>query len=154
MSIAVRDHTAAARAAARMLAALPGDARDAALEQIAAGIERAAGEIAAANAADVDAASGQRPAIIDRLTLTAERIAELAAGVRAVAALPDPIGQVLDERTRPDGLHITKLRVPLGVVCVVYEARPNVTTDAAALCLKSGTASCADRGSRPAPTGR
>jgi glutamate-5-semialdehyde dehydrogenase len=147
MSTVVHDPTAAARVAARELAAIPGEARDAALEEIAAAIGRAAGDIAQANAADVAGASGQRPAIVDRLTLTPERIAGLAAGVRAVAALPDPIGQVLDEHTRPDGLRITKLRVPLGVVCVVYEARPNVTTDAAALCLKSGNA-CILRGSR------
>jgi glutamate-5-semialdehyde dehydrogenase len=147
MSIAVHEPTAAARAAARRLATLPGESRDAALEAIAAAIEQSAEEIAAANAADVAAADGRQPAIIDRLTLTGDRIAGLAAGVRAVAGLPDPVGQVIAEHTRSDGLRISKLRVPLGVVCVVYEARPNVTTDAAALTLKSGNA-CILRGSR------
>jgi glutamate-5-semialdehyde dehydrogenase len=147
VSIAVADPTRAARAATRVLAATPSQARDAALEAIAAAVERSAEEIAVANAADLEAAAGERPAILDRLTLTPERIAGLAAGVRAVAALPDPVGAVIGERTRPDGLRITKLRVPLGVVAVVYEARPNVTTDAAALTLKSGNA-CILRGSR------
>ncbi|MGN6378598.1 MAG: glutamate-5-semialdehyde dehydrogenase [Gaiellales bacterium] len=147
MSLAVHDPSRAARAAARVLAAVPGGLRDAALEEMALAVERAADEIAAANAADLDGATGERPAIVDRLTLTPQRIADLAAGVRAVAALPDPIGAVIAEHTRPDGLRITKLRAPLGVVAVVYEARPNVTTDAAALTLKSGNA-CILRGSR------
>jgi glutamate-5-semialdehyde dehydrogenase len=147
VTIVAHDPTRAARAAARALAAASTEARNAALEAIAAGVEAASGEIAAANARDLEGAAGERPAIVDRLTLTPARIAGLAAGVRAVAALPDPIGEVLWERTRPDGLRITKLRVPLGVVAVVYEARPNVTTDAAALTLKAGNA-CILRGSR------
>ena len=147
MTIVAHDPTEAARRAARTLAATSTEARNAALEAIAAGVEAAADEIAAANARDLDGASGERPAIVDRLTLTPARIAELAAGVRAVAALPDPIGAVLADTTRPDGLRITKLRVPLGVVAVIYEARPNVTTDAAALTLKAGNA-CILRGSR------
>ena len=140
---------ARARAAARRLATAPGDARNRALEAIAVAIESATAEICAANARDLSAAAGERPAIIDRLTLDPGRCAGLAAGVRAVAALPDPIGQVLSETVRPDGLSIAKLRVPLGVLLVVYEARPNVTTDAAALAVKSGNA-CILRGSRMA----
>jgi glutamate-5-semialdehyde dehydrogenase len=147
VTIVAHDPSRAARAAARTLAAASSEARNAALAAIAAAVEAASGEIAAANARDLEGAAGERPAIVDRLTLTPERIAGLAAGVRAVAALPDPIGEVLMRRTRPDGLRITKLRVPLGVVAVVYEARPNVTTDAAALTLKAGNA-CILRGSR------
>ena len=147
MTIVAYDLSAAARRAAHALAAASTAARDAALEAIAAGVEANADAIAASNARDLAGASGERPAIVDRLTLNPERIAGLAAGVRAVAALSDPIGVVLSETTRPDGLRITKLRVPLGVVAVVYEARPNVTTDAAALTLKAGNA-CILRGSR------
>jgi glutamate-5-semialdehyde dehydrogenase len=147
VSLVLHDPTQPARAAARVLATASREVRDAALEEISAAIERSAAEIAAANAADLEGASGERPAIVDRLALTPERIAGLAEGVRAVAALPDPIGAVIGEHTRADGLRITKLRVPLGVVAVIYEARPNVTTDAAALTLKSGNA-CILRGSR------
>jgi len=141
--------TARAREAARVLARLDRAAKDAALEQIAVAIERGAGEIEAANARDVEAAvaGGESAAIVDRLTLTPARVADLSAAVRAIAALPDPSGQVIREFERPNGLRITKLRVPLGVVLIVYEARPNVTVDAAALCLKSGNA-CILRGSR------
>jgi glutamate-5-semialdehyde dehydrogenase len=135
------------RAAARGLAALSAAARDRALEAIAARIEAAAPAIERANALDVAGAGDRPPAIVDRLTLTPERIAALAGAVRAVAALPDPVGQVISQTVRGDGLAITKLRVPLGVVMVVYEARPNVTTDAAALAIKSGNA-CILRGSR------
>ncbi len=96
-------------------------------------------EILEANRADVTAAQGKISAVmIDRLTLTPARIADMAEGIRAVAALPDPVGQVLSEVKRPNGLLIRKVRVPLGVVAIIYESRPNVTSDAAALCVKSG----------------
>jgi len=137
------------RAAARRLAAASEAERDAALERIALGIEAGADEILAANALDGEAAAGQRPAIRDRLALDPERIAALAAAVRAVAALPSPVGETIRELRPPSGIRIRKLRVPLGVVLVVYEARPNVTVDAAALCLKSANA-CILRGSRMA----
>jgi glutamate-5-semialdehyde dehydrogenase len=137
------------RAAARKLAATPTAERDAALELIAQGLERRCDEILAANALDAVAAAGQRPAIRDRLALTPERVAALAEAVRAVARLNDPVGETLRELTPPSGIRITKLRVPLGVVLIVYEARPNVTIDAAALCLKSANA-CILRGSRMA----
>jgi len=137
------------RAAARRLAAATEAERDAALERIALGIEAGADEILAANALDGEAAAGQRPAIRDRLALDPERIAALAAAVRAVAALPSPVGETIRELRPPSGIRIRKIRVPLGVVLVVYEARPNVTVDAAALCLKSANA-CILRGSRMA----
>jgi glutamate-5-semialdehyde dehydrogenase len=137
------------RAAARRLAAASEAERDAALERIALGIEAGADEILAANALDGEAAAGQRPAIRDRLALDPERIAALAAAVRAVAALPSPVGETIRELRPPSGIRIRKIRVPLGVVLVVYEARPNVTVDAAALCLKSANA-CILRGSRMA----
>jgi glutamate-5-semialdehyde dehydrogenase len=137
------------RGAARRLAATGTAERDAALEQIAQGLERRCDEILAANAIDAESAAGERPAIRDRLALDPGRVAELAAAVRAVAQLTDPVGQTIREFTPPSGIHIRKLRVPLGVVLVVYEARPNVTVDAAALCLKSANA-CILRGSRMA----
>jgi glutamate-5-semialdehyde dehydrogenase len=131
-----------AKRAARLLATVDSAVKDAALEAIAAALESGVAEILDANATDVAAAreAGTSPALIDRLTLDRRRIEAMAAGVRDVAALPDPVGELLEERRRPDGLLIRKVRVPLGVVAVVYEARPNVTIDAAALCLKSGNA--------------
>ena len=144
------DITSNARTAARTMATLPASQREDALEAIARSIELHADEIVAANRLDVAAATGDQPsAIIDRLTLTPDRIAGLAAGVRAVIGLPDPIGTVLSRVERENGLVIEKVRVPLGVVAIIYEARPNVTTDAAALALKSGNA-CILRGSRMA----
>jgi glutamate-5-semialdehyde dehydrogenase len=137
------------RRSARRLAATSEAERDAALEQIALGIERRADEILAANALDGEAAAGERPAIRDRLALDADRVAALAAAVRAVAALPSPVGETIRELRPPSGIRIRKVRVPLGVVLVVYEARPNVTVDAAAVCLKSANA-CILRGSRMA----
>ena len=149
MTVMAPDLTANARSAARLMASVTAAQRDAGLEAIAVAIERDAAEIEAANRLDVAAATDQPPAIIDRLTLTPERIAGLADGVRAVKALPDPIGDVLSRVERDNGLVIEKVRVPLGVVAIIYEARPNVTTDAAALTLKSGNA-CILRGSRMA----
>ena len=136
-----------ARAAARVLAVLEGDARNAALAGIAEALERRAAEVLDANAADVAAASGETAAIVDRLSLDPGRLAGIAAGVLAIAELPDPIGAVLRDFTLENGIRVRKLRVPLGVVMVVFEARPNVAVDAAALCIKSGNA-CILRGSR------
>jgi glutamate-5-semialdehyde dehydrogenase len=147
MAVTEQAITPAARQAARALAAAGQGAKNDALEAIAAAIERRAGEIIAENRLDVEGADGERPAIIDRLTLTDTRVAGLADAVRAVAALPDPIGTTIRELTLENGLHITKQRVPLGVILIVYEARPNVTVDAAALCVKAGNA-CVLRGSR------
>ena len=141
----------AARRAARTLATLDTAVKDAALEAIAAALEANTAEIIDANREDVDAGrdAGLSDALVDRLTLDERRIAAMAAGARDIAALPDPVGEVLDGFRRPGGLDIRRLRVPLGVVAVVYEARPNVTIDAAALCLKSGNAAVL-RGSRAA----
>src|SRR5206468_1965199 len=99
-------------------------------------------EILQANARDLQAGeqAGLSSALLDRLALSQERIAAMAAGVRKIAALPDPVGEVIDGFRLPNGLDVRKVRVPLGVVAVVYEARPNVTIDAGALCLKSGNA--------------
>ena len=138
----VAELCAAAHAAAPALAASSREARDAALEAIAAGLESSTGEILEANAADLEAGrqAGLEDALLDRLALDPERIAAIAAGTRAIAALEDPVGELLEERTLPNGLELRKLRVPLGVVAVVYEARPNVTIDSASLCLKAGNA--------------
>jgi glutamate-5-semialdehyde dehydrogenase len=136
-----------ARVAARSLAALDGAAKDAALAAVAAQIRRRAGELVDANRLDMAAATDQRPAIRDRLMLDHDRCGALADAVESVAALPDPVGSTISDATLDNGLQMTKLRVPLGVVMVVYEARPNVTVDAAVLCIKSGNA-CILRGSR------
>jgi glutamate-5-semialdehyde dehydrogenase len=132
----------AAKRASRTLATLDTAIKNAALEAIAAALDAGVEEILEANRADVVAAreAGVSDALVDRLTLDERRIAAMAAGARAIAALPDPVGELLEEIRRDDGLLIRKIRVPLGVVAVVYEARPNVTIDAAALCLKSGNA--------------
>lgn len=132
----------AAKAAARPLAALPAGVKDAALTAIADALLLRQDEILEANARDLEVgrAADIGDALLDRLTLTPERIAAMAEGVRQVAALPDPVGEVLDGGRLDNGLRVERVRVPLGVVAVVYEARPNVTIDAAALALKSGNA--------------
>jgi glutamate-5-semialdehyde dehydrogenase len=132
----------AARDASRVLARTGGWAKDRALEAIAASLEARTGEILEANARDLEAGreSGLGSALMDRLRLDPARVAAVADAVRAVAALPDPVGEVVDGGRLANGLELRKVRVPLGVVAVVYEARPNVTIDATALCLKSGNA--------------
>ena len=131
---------AAAKAATYALATASTAVKNAALEAMAQALIQGQTDWLAANAQDVAAAreAGMRPAMLDRLTLTPERIAGIVDGVRQVAALPDPIGTVTKMDQRPNGLVIGKRRVPLGVIGIIYEARPNVTVDAAALCLKSG----------------
>ena len=136
-----------ARLASRALASLDSAAKNAALVEVADRIRRHADELVAANRLDLDAAAGQTRAIIDRLTLDGERCQALAGAVMSVAALPDPVGTTITAETLANGIQMTKLRVPLGVVMVVYEARPNVTVDAAMLCIKAGNA-CILRGSR------
>src|SRR4051794_7577060 len=132
----------AARAASRALAMTGSAVKDAALEAIAAALEERTPEILAANALDLEAGreAGLSSALMDRLALDPARVAAMATGVREIVALPDPVGEVLDGFRLPNGLDVRKVRVPLGVVAVVYEARPNVTIDAAALALKSGNA--------------
>lgn len=131
-----------ARGAAAEIAPLPRAAKDDALLAIADALEVRAAEIVEANAEDVARAreAGTSESIIDRLTLTPERVRAIAADVRDVAALPDPVGEVVRGSTLPNGIDLRQVRVPLGVVGIIYEARPNVTVDAAALCLKSGNA--------------
>jgi glutamate-5-semialdehyde dehydrogenase len=131
-----------ARAAARALATTPAAQINAGLEAMARELLAAQADILAANALDVAAAqaNGQTAALIDRLTLNPERLAKCAAGLREVIALPSPLGEVLRDWQQPNGLKLTKVRVPLGVIGFIYESRPNVTVDAAGLCLKSGNA--------------
>lgn len=141
-TVSTADVCAAARRAARTLAAISTEVKDAALEAIAVALIQRTPEILQANARDLEhgEASGLSSALLDRLALDPVRVAAMAAGVRAIAVLPDPVGEVLDGCTLPNGLRMRRVRVPLGVIAVVYEARPNVTIDAAALCLKSGNA--------------
>ena len=145
MAIATRsvsDICLQARDAARALAALDTDTKNAALLAIADALIARSDEILEANARDLEAghAAGLDAALLDRLALDAGRIAGIAAGTRAIAALPDPVGEVVEGKRLANGLDVRKLRVPFGVVAVVYEARPNVAIDAASLCLKSGNA--------------
>jgi len=141
----------AARAAARRLAYLTTEVKNRALRNVADALLRDQDAILAANAEDLAAgrASGLSEALVDRLLLTPERLRALAEDVRAVAALPDPVGEIFDMRTLPNGLKVGKKRVPLGVIGAIYESRPNVTVDIACLCLKSGNA-CILRGGREA----
>jgi glutamate-5-semialdehyde dehydrogenase len=136
-----------ARAAARVLARASTQAKNAALEATAVAIERDAKRLLAANAEDVSAArvAGEDAAFVDRLRLKQATITAMAEGLRQIAALPDPVGELSDLKYRPTGIQVGRMRVPLGVVGIVYESRPNVTADAAGLCLKSGNA-CILRG--------
>jgi glutamate-5-semialdehyde dehydrogenase len=131
-----------ARAAGRRLAAADTGAKDTALRAMADVILRETDALIAANKKDLDAgrAAGLDDALIDRLMLDAKRIAAMAEGLRQIAALPDPVGEVTDLNYRPSGIQVGRMRVPLGVIGIIYESRPNVTADAAGLCLKSGNA--------------
>ena len=130
------------RDAAHAVAALSTGAKNALLDAMAAALEADAGAILAANARDLEAAAakGMGSAMLDRLKLDEKRLAGIAAALREVAALPDPVGQVTRAYDRPNGIHVERVRVPLGVIAMIYEARPNVTADAAALCIKAGNA--------------
>jgi len=138
----VTDLCRAAKAASRALAALDSATKDRALLAVADALEARTDEILEANARDLEAGreAGLSAALMDRLALDASRVAAMARGVREIVALPDPVGEVIDGSRIAGGLEMRKVRVPLGVVAVVYEARPNVTIDAAALCLASGNA--------------
>ena len=138
----VPESCAAAKKAARTLASATTEQKDAALAATARLLEERAAEVLEANAADLadERAAGLTDALRDRLTLTPERVAAMAEGVRVVAELEDPVGEELERRTLASGLDLRKVRVPLGVIAVVYEARPNVTIDCAALTIKSGNA--------------
>ncbi|GAA4007754.1 glutamate-5-semialdehyde dehydrogenase [Deinococcus rubellus] len=140
--LTVREMGIAARRAGRVLGTLPTAQKNAALGEVAAQLRAHAAEILAANALDVAAAraAGLTAPLIDRLTLTPERLESIAADVENVATLPDPVGETLGEATRPNGLRVSRRRVPLGVLGVIYESRPNVTVDVATLAVKSGNA--------------
>jgi len=131
-----------AKGASRELARLATPEKNACLLAMASALEREAKSIQDANALDMDAAAqmGLSQAMLDRLKLDDKRIAAMARGLREVAALPDPVGRILDERVRPNGLKLQKIATPIGVVVIIYESRPNVTADAASLCFKSGNA--------------
>jgi glutamate-5-semialdehyde dehydrogenase len=147
----IRGVAEAARRAARIVARTPGEARSAAIAAIADAIDAARSEILAANSRDLAAArdAGLAPAMLDRLRLDEARVAGLSRAVREIAAAPEVLGRVERTEVRPNGLEIQRVRIPLGVIAMIYEARPNVTTDAAALCLKAGNA-CILRGGREA----
>ena len=147
---------AAARDAAAVLATTPTDDKAAALRAAAAALHAASAEIEAANAQDMDAAraAGLSPAMLDRLLLTPARIAAMADAVASIAALPDPVGETITRWQRPDGLAFARVRVPLGVIGIIYESRPNVTADAGALCLMAGNACILRGGSEAARSNR
>ena len=136
-----------ARAAARLVARASTHAKNAALESMATALVRNSARLLAANSQDAASArtAGHDAAFVDRLTLTESTVAAMAAGLRQIAALPDPVGELGELKYRPSGIQVGKMRVPLGVVGIIYESRPNVTADAAALCLKAGNA-CILRG--------
>ncbi|MBI2205925.1 MAG: glutamate-5-semialdehyde dehydrogenase [Candidatus Rokubacteria bacterium] len=138
----VESKARAAREAARALALCPTRVKNDALAQMARGLEEKSAALIDANRGDVERARGRglARAFIDRLTLTETRIEEMAQGLRQVAALPDPVGTVVETWRRPNGIEISRVRVPLGVIGFIYESRPNVTADAAGLCVKSGNA--------------
>lgn len=131
-----------AKAASRQLARLTTDQKNGCLLAMAKALEQNGDAIKSANACDMAAAAkgGLSKAMLDRLQLDDKRIAAMAKGLREVAALPDPVGRILDDRTRPNGLRLQKISTPIGVVVIIYESRPNVTADAASLCFKSGNA--------------
>src|ERR1700744_1439184 len=141
-ALSIAETCQAAKRAARALAVLGSGVKDEALHAMADALEESTEQILEANARDLQDGeeNGLTAALLDRLALNPARIADMAAGVRKIAALPDPVGEVIDGSTLPNGLQMRRVRVPLGVIAVVYEARPNVTIDAVALCLKSGNA--------------
>lgn len=150
----LRAAATAARDAAQALAGADRAAKDAALRAGAAALRRREAEILVANEADLAGAGSLTPAFRDRLTLNPARIAAMARGLEDVAALPDPVGRALADWTRPNGLRIRRIATPIGVVGMIYESRPNVTADAAALCLKSGNAVILRGGSEGAASAR
>ena len=146
----------AGRAAQAELARMPAPAKEAALKLAAAALRRAAPEILAANAIDManGAARGLTPALLDRLRLDEARVAGIADAVEQVASLADPVGQEIDSATRPNGMVLRRVRVPIGLIGIIYESRPNVTADAAALCVRSGNAALLRGGSEAVHSNR
>ncbi|MEH6434869.1 glutamate-5-semialdehyde dehydrogenase [Massilia sp. DD77] len=151
MDITAHMHTLGrqARAASRAMARADGATRNRALLLIAEAIEREADALRSANGQDMDAAraNGLAPALLDRLALSSAAIATMVTGLRQIAELPDPIGEISNMKVRPTGIQVGQMRVPLGVIGIIYEARPNVTVDAAGLCIKSGNAAILRGGS-------
>src|SRR5450432_1640009 len=145
-----------AKLAARVLALAPAPQKDEALAAMAQAIRAAQNDILAANAEDIAEAkaAGATPAFLDRLGLDPKRVAAMAVGVDVVRDLKDPVGTVMESWTRPNGMTIERVRVPLGVVGIIYESRPNVTADAGALCLKAGNAAILRGGSNSLRTSR
>lgn len=141
-----------ARAASREMAKAGTNAKNSALLAIAEALEAGLAQLLAENARDLEAgkANGLDAALLDRLELNEERVAGMAEGLRQIAALPDPVGEIAEMKYRPSGIQVGKMRVPLGVIGIIYESRPNVTADAAALCLKSGNAAILRGGSEAA----
>jgi glutamate-5-semialdehyde dehydrogenase len=139
----------AARNASRLVATASTDTKNKALVAVADALQRNTAVVLAANAADVSTARAKKldDALIDRLTLTERSVAAMADGLQQIAKLPDPIGEIIDLRYRPSGIQVGRMRVPLGVIGIIYESRPNVTADAAGLCLKSGNAAILRGGS-------
>jgi glutamate-5-semialdehyde dehydrogenase len=152
----INDCARAARRAQRTLAAMPSAARAAALHRAAAALRAATDAVIAANARDLAAgeANGLSKALLDRLMLDQARIAGIADAVAAVADLPDPVGQVIDSAERPNGLKLSRIRVPIGTIGIIYESRPNVTADAAALCVRAGNAALLRGGSEAVHSNR
>lgn len=145
-----------ARKAQRMLASLTSEARAEALRQAAAALRQDSAHVLAENARDLAAGrdKGLSAAMLDRLALDDNRIEAIAAGIEAVAALPDPVGAVIDQAKRPNGLALSRVRVPIGVIAIIYESRPNVTADAAALCVRAGNAALLRGGSEAVHSNR
>ncbi|MDP8248150.1 MAG: glutamate-5-semialdehyde dehydrogenase [Candidatus Tritonobacter lacicola] len=145
-----------AREASRGLAALSTEEKNTGLEAMARALEEKIADIRSANEQDVEKGkkAGLSSALVDRLTLTEARFEKMVDGVRAIIELPDPVGEVMREWKRPNGLVISKVRVPLGVICMIYESRPNVTVDASSLCLKSGNAAILRGGKEALATNR
>ena len=140
---------ARARGASRAMARADSGAKNSALLAIATDLENSEAQLIEANVIDLAAGRerGLDDALLDRLELNPERIQGMAEGLRQIAALPDPVGEISDMNYRPSGIQVGKMRVPLGVIGIIYESRPNVTADAAALCLKSGNATILRGGS-------
>ena len=136
----IDDMAARARIASHRLSSMPTAQKAAGLKAAAAQLRASASAIMAANAIDLDAAkaSGMAAAMVDRLTVDAARIEGIASAVDTIAALPDPVGAIIDQSAQPNGLKFTRVRVPLGVIGIIYESRPNVTADAGMLCVMSG----------------
>ena len=152
----IDDMAARARGASAVLAQMPTATKAAGLKAAAGRLRASSDAIITANAIDVAAAkaSGMAPAMVDRLTVDAARIEGMAASVEAVASLPDPVGAIIDQSERPNGLKFTRVRIPLGVIGIIYESRPNVTADAGVLCVMSGNAAILRGGSEAVNTNR